>query len=322
MFTDPRARTRRIAVAAILPLAVATACGGDDSTQESTAPAATEAPTTAAATTEAPSTDPPVTEAPATVPPNTEPTTDTTTVDDDAVEAVARSLCEAYGNLDQPDGVEALLALMTDDVVVTDTVLGASLTGHDQIRAYVTGDAFAQIDSSECGATVRRGNWVAGSYTLSNSATGAGGQGIAAIHVTDGKVDQQINHYTPVDGDAAPPPDEPVTESIVLEYCHAWDDGGDVDAVLALMSPDPELIVGFSIAGVDAIRDFVATFPFDQNDCGDVAVVHGAWGAAANTFVDSTTGELVEGVNVVEIVDGRIDRHFVYLDHTVSWTGP
>lgn len=322
MSTDPRARTLRIAVAAILPLAVAAACASDDTTLESTAPAATEAPTTAAATTEAPSTAPPVTEAPSTALATTEPTTDTTTLDDDAVVAVARSLCEAYGDLDRPEGVDALLALMTDDVVVTDIVLGASLTGRDQIRAYVTGDAFAQIDSSECGATVQRGNWVAGSYTLSNSATGAGGQGIAAIHVTDGKVDRQVNHYTPVGAAAAPPPDDPVTESIVLDYCHAWDDGGDADAVLALMSPDPEVIVGFSIAGVDAIRNFVDTFPFDQNDCGDDAVVHGEWGAAANTFVDSTTGELVEGVNVVEIVDGRIDRHFVYLDHTVSWTGP
>ena len=236
--------------------------------------------------------------------------------EDQEVVDVATALCQAYGGLDQPGAVDNLVSNMADDIVVTDTVIGADLTGTDAVRGYVTSDAFAGIDSMECGAFVQRGNWAAGSYTLSDSTTGGGGQGIAAIHVADGKVDRQINYYTQAPTGAVPPPADTVADSVVVDYCHAWDDGADADEVLSLMSADPQLELVTSLAGADAIRTFIDTsFDFDQNDCGDAVVVHGDWGAGANGFTNTVNGTAVEGVNVVLIdANGLIAKHFVHMD--------
>jgi ketosteroid isomerase-like protein len=235
---------------------------------------------------------------------------------DEGVVAVATALCEAYDGIQEPGAIDELLALMTDDVVVTDTVLGASLTGHEQVRGYLMSDAFAGVDTMTCGASVQRGGWVAGTYTLGNSTTGQAGQGIAAIHVVDGKVDQQVNYYTPVDTGAVPPPTEATSESVILDYCHAWDDGVDADAVLSYLAPDAELVVLAPIVGLDAIRAFVENdFDFDQNDCDGVAVVHGSWGAAANTFTNTSSGASVQGINIIRFDDeGRIVGHYVHVD--------
>ena len=229
--------------------------------------------------------------------------------------SLAGELCEAYGRVHEPGGVDALLALMTDDVVVTDTNLGADLTGTDAVRAYLTSDTFAGIDTAECGAAVLRGDWVAGSYNLRNSATDRAGQGISAIHVTDGKVDRQVVHYTSVPSGAVEPSDELVTEGVGLDYCHAWDDGADPDAVLSYMSAEPELTVTEPLVGTEAISVFLESFEFDTNECDDVGVAHGEWGAAANRFTNSTTGEAVEGVSVVRFdTEGKVAQHFVYFD--------
>ena len=155
----------------------------------------------------------------------TEETTETTadTTEDDGVDAetvqVGMALCEAFGAVGQPGGVDAVLDMLTDDVVFGDVVLGADLTGKEQVRAYLTSEAFEGIDSSECGAMVRRGSWGAGAYTLSNSETGAGGSGIAAVHVTDGLVDRQVVHYTQFEADAPTPPEDTVSEGVVFDYC-------------------------------------------------------------------------------------------------------
>ncbi len=293
MRSTPSFRRSVIIVAALGAAAMTflPACGSDD--------AADDAAATTTTTTEA----------------EAAPSPEVSPEDQEVVDS-ATELCEAYGGLDQPGAVDALLGTMSDDIVVTDTVLGADLTGTEAVRAYVTSDAFAGIDTMDCGAAVQRGDWVAGSYTLSNSTTSGGGEGIAAIHVTDGKVDRQINYYTPVESGAVAPESETIVDSALLDYCHAWDDGADADEVLSYMSTDPELQVVTTFTGADAIRTFIDTaFDFDVNDCGDEAVTHGDWGAAANTFSSTVNGTTIEGVNVVLIgADGTIAKHFVHMD--------
>jgi hypothetical protein len=248
--------------------------------------------------------------------PVTEPTTEDTAAEVDEVVAVATALCGAYGEVEEAGGVDALLELMADDVQVTDSQLGATLTGTEQVRAYVTGDLFAGIDSSECGVTVHRGGWVAGSYTLSNSTTGEAGQGIAAIHVTDGKVDRQINHYTSVSADPESPPTATVADSDVEAYCQAWDDGADPDEVTSFMAPDVQLVIIEPVVGLEAVRAYVeGEFPFDGVDCGDEAVEFGEWSALAAGFSDSASGLSAGGVNVVRFDEqGQVVAHFVYVD--------
>ncbi|MCB1006423.1 MAG: nuclear transport factor 2 family protein, partial [Acidimicrobiales bacterium] len=160
------------------------------------------------------------------------------------------------------------------------------------------------------------GEWGAGAYTLSDSTTTGGGEGIAAMHVTDGKVDAQINYYTPVDSGAEAPPAETVDDSVVVDYCNAWNDSVDADQVLSYLTDDATLTLLAPIEGKDAIREFIDTsFDFDQNDCDDVAVVHAGWGAAANTFTNSESGLTVSGVNIVRLTDdGQISEHHVHME--------
>jgi hypothetical protein len=233
----------------------------------------------------------------------------------DDVVAVATALCETYGGLQEPGAVDDLLALMSDDVVVTDTVLDADLEGKEAVRGYLTGEAFADFDTMDCGATVDRGGWVAGTYTLSSSETGQAGEGIAAIHVTDGLVDRQVNHYTP-SSDPTAPPTGTVSESTIEDYCHAWDAGVDVEQVVSFLAPEAELSIVQPIVGIDAIRTFIEDdFDFDENDCGDDAVEFGQWSALASGFTNSDSGLTAGGVNVVHVDDeGLVDAHHVYYD--------
>ena len=240
---------------------------------------------------------------------------ETTTATDENIE-VATTVCEAYGRVDEEGGIDDLLALLSEDVVLTDTVLGASLQGHEEVRGYLTSDAF-DVDTSDCGVAVTAGNWVAGSYTLRNSETTAGGEGIAAIHVTDGLVDQQINHYTPVDEGAEAPSDELIADEQSLEYCEAWDDGADADEVLSFMATDAELTIGgATIGGEEAIEAYIDDdFDFDTNECQDVVVEHSGWIAGANRFTNTGTGASAEGVQVFAVDDeGLITDQFGHMD--------
>ncbi len=229
--------------------------------------------------------------------------------------ALGGEICEAYGRVQEPGGIEDLLAMMADDVVVTDIELAADLTGKDALRGYLESDLFAGIDTSECGVGVGRGGWMAGSYNLLDGNTGEAGTGIAAIHVTeDGLVDRQVNHYTPAVVDPPTPSSETVTTGVGLDYCHAWDDGADADEILGFMTADPTLVVGEPISGAEDIRTFVESFDFDQNDCDDEGIEHGEWGAEASGFANSTTGVAIEGVSVVQWEDDKIATHYVYMD--------
>jgi ketosteroid isomerase-like protein len=223
-------------------------------------------------------------------------------------------LCEAFGAVEEPGGVDAVLGMLSDDVVFSDVVLGADLTGKEQVRAYLTSDAFEGIDSSECGAMVHRGSWGAGAYTLSDSETGAGGSGIAAVHVTDGLVDRQIVHYTQFEADAPPPPEDTVTEGVGFDYCHAWDDGADTEEVLSYMTDDATFVALEPLTGLEAIGAFVESFDFDQNDCATEGIKNGDWGALTNGFTNTTTSAGIEGVNVVRFEGDKVAAHYVYVD--------
>jgi hypothetical protein len=102
----------------------------------------------------------------------------------------------------------------------------------------------------------------------------------------------------------------------VEDYCHAWDDGADADEVLSFMTPDAELQIATPIVGADAIRDYIENdFDFDRNDCDDVAVENGDWVAGANTFENTTTGAVVEGVQILLMnEDGLIAGHFAHIE--------
>ena len=110
-------------------------------------------------------------EAPATV---DEPATTTTTTTEPPGEyaELVMDYCEGFGRLDEPGGVDELIGMMTEDVVLTDTVLGGALTGTEMVRDYLTGEIFADIDTSLAGAAVQRGNWYAGTYALGSSELG------------------------------------------------------------------------------------------------------------------------------------------------------
>lgn len=242
----------------------------------------------------------------------------TTTEADTAVDSEAATLgaelCEAFGALDEPGGVDAVLGMLTDDVVFTDVVLGADLTGKEQVEAYLASDAFAGIDSNDCGAMVARGAWGAGAYTLSDSETGAGGSGIAAVHVTDGLVDRQVVHYTQNEADAPLPPEDTISSGVGFDYCHAWDEGADADTVLSYMTAEPTMVVTEPVTGTEGVRAFIESFDFDENDCADEGIQHGEWGAMANGFTNSTTGVGVEGVNIIRFDGDKVAAHYVYFD--------
>ncbi len=301
-----RTRTHQLhlivsAVAAFsLLCGVLTACGDDDTTDDA-APATQETATTEEAPT--PEQEP-------------DPTTTTTTEPAGEYAELVVDYCESFGRLDEPGALDELMGMMTDDVVLTDTVLGASLTGTEQVRDYLTSELFAGIDTALCGAAVHRGDWYAGTYSLGGSAAGTGAVGITAMHLTDGKIDQHISYYTP-DQELVAPSSESIETSEVVTYCNAWDDGGDPDAVMAFLAPTAELHFGdVVIEGAAAIGEFVTTtFDFDQNDCGTAVVEHGVWVAGDNTFSNTETGAVHEGVDVVQVdQDGKIVEHYAHLE--------
>lgn len=301
MMRTHQARRILAALAALALLgAVLAACGDDDATDDA-APTTEESPSTETA--------PPPTEAPAE-------TTTTTTEPVDENLALIVDYCEGFGRLDEPGALDELVAMMTDDVVMTDIVLGASLTGTEQVREYLTSEIFAGTDTALCGAAVHRGDWYAGTYSLGDSATGTGATGVTAMRVADGKIDRHISYYTP-DQELVAPSTETVGTSGAIAYCSAWDDGGDPEAVMALVAPTAQLHFGEVVFdGADAIGEYAATsFDFDRNDCDPVVVEHGAWVAGANTFTNTATDATIEGVNVFAVdEDGLILHHYAHLD--------
>jgi ketosteroid isomerase-like protein len=236
-------------------------------------------------------------------------------------EEVARAYCEAWN---APRDVDAMVAMMTDDVVIYDVLTGERYEGPDQAAAYIESTS-AEIDTSDCGPALVGGDWVAGTYTLSSSGTSAGAEGISAVRILDGKVHWHLAFYTPTE-DAQPPDDTSLrTDSTAgLRYCEAFaDPAHDPDAILATMTEEPKIYGipnGFSAEGEDAVRRMIETrvVPSDVNTCGGKGsegpggtLDHGGWQAGASATINEAFGLWLEGVSVMDIVDDKVARHFL-----------
>ena len=334
--------------AAIAVLGIAcvsiTACGSDDEASnaatspdttemvvnESTVDAAAEPATTEPATTESVTTEPATTEAPA-----TEGTAPIWVTDDGlpfinaldpAITEPALAFCRAFGNLDEPDGVDQLMALASDDIVIEDMLLGETYSGRDDVKAFVEGlYATFGIDRAVCpGDAVQGASWAAGTYELYAADTLLS-QGIAAIKVgDDGLVERQVNYYTlSPDGLRQPDIDQGGgVLSIGSQYCSAWGDpyGGDFgdqpdpERILSLMSAEPTLHGATTIAGAEQIRIFAENSVWDRNECG-MEVKQVQWEAVANRFFDDDSGTIWEGVNVLALdANELVTDHWTFLE--------
>lgn len=322
---DWKKMTAALAAAVLM---ATTGCGDDDDTADTEA-AATEAPAPEAETaetepapeateaepaeTEPPETEPAVTEAPEASEPQDTEEPEAAQSEDAGLDA---ELCAAWDQVDEPGGVDQLLSMMTDDVVLTDTGLEADLVGIEAVRDYVTSDYYAPWDTMACGAVVVEGSWGAGSYTLSSTTDPSSSQGISAVHWTDGKVDRQIAYYTKIDEQAPAPSTEYVEDPTVAAYCEAWDNGVDVDAVLSHLAPEVEFTAVEPLVGKEAVAEFIeADFDYDKVECGEVLVVNGEWAAGTVEFTNTESGVTLGGVNVLRIdEEGLIAEHHPHLD--------
>ncbi len=260
---------------------------------------------------------------------------------DPAITEPALAFCEAFGNLDEMDGVDQLMALTSDDIVFEDAVAGTTYAGPDEVRAHLT--EFGQpLESGVqprgmgwftevvCRENVVQGaNWMAGSY-IRFSGNSVERQGIAAVHVDDdGLIDRQVDFYSFL-------PDlklQPTIDSggglfsVGSQYCRAWgddmspsvDDGvPDADEILSFMPADPTIHFAANgattIAGVDEIRAFAEGTAWDRNECGlETQAVQ--WEAVANRFFDDDTGDIWEGVNVIALDEnGLVTDHWPFLE--------
>jgi hypothetical protein len=244
---------------------------------------------------------------------------------DPAITEPALTFCEAYGNLDEPDGVDQLMALVSDDIVIEDMLLGETYSGREDVRAWVAGlnETFG-IDGAVCpGDAVQGASWTAGPYELWVADTVLS-QGIAAVRVNDqGLVERQVNFYTPSpDGTTQPNVDQGSgVLSIGMQYCNAWGDefsegheAPDPDKIVSLMSAEPTIHGTRTMTGADQIRTFAENAVWDRNEC-SVEVQAVQWEAVANRFFDDDTGTVWEGVNVIELdANESVADHWTYLE--------
>ena len=234
---------------------------------------------------------------------------------DPAVTEPAVAVCEAFGELATEGGIDALLALFTPDAVVIDAITGEQYSGTEELAAYFASlvPAFG-IEASDCGpVAVQSGDWVAGTYTL-HGADGPISQGVAAVHVTDGKVDRQINHYTPVSNALQPPVDAGTgVFSIAMQTCGAWADG-DADRARALMSPDIVLHTRRDFVGPAQVAAFVGGLPYDIHTCG-VEIQNHDWQAVESIMTDPATGIERSMLHVLHVTpDQLVAEHWTYFD--------
>ena len=300
----------------------------DESTVDTVAePAATEPAATEPATTEPAATEPATTEPEAADTSPTDLTADGLAFLSDldlAITEPAISFCEAFGNLDEPDGVDRLMALESDDIVIEDMLLGETYRGREDVRAWVAGlyDTFG-IDGAVCpGDAVQGASWTAGPYELWVADTVLS-QGIAAVRVDDeGLIEHQVNFYTPSpDGSRQANIDQGTgVFSIGMQYCSAWGDpydgdfseDPDPDRIVSLMSAEPTIHGATTLTGAEQIRTFAEDAVWDRNECSlEVQAVQ--WEAVANRFFDDDTGTVWEGVNVVALdADELVTDHWPF----------
>lgn len=228
----------------------------------------------------------------------------------------AVAVCEAIGEADTEAGLATLIALFAPEAVVTDAMTGATYHGTDEIAAYYASLAATfGIDGSTCGSAIQVDDWAAGSYEF--LAAGAPiNQGITAIHVTNGLVDQQVNHYTAGSGDPSRPLDSGTGVLAIGEnYCQAWVDR-DVETVTRLLTDNPTLHTELEIVGVDQAVAFMEALPYDIHTCGPIIKV-GNWDATGTIMTDPATGSERAILHVLELdpsTSGKIAQHWFYSD--------
>lgn len=227
----------------------------------------------------------------------------------------AAAMCLAAGDLSRPGSAGRLLNLMSDDVVVVDTASGTELTGRAELRHHLESGAHDGVAPVDCGAGVQTDRWAATAYRLHDPSSDRTTAGIMAIRVAAGGIDRQVNHTVKVaDAESAPPTRLEVGHPF-LEYCRAWDDGADPDAVVGFLSAEPTLDLGGNvIVGRDAIRSYVVDgFSYVSNDCDGEVVAHGRVIAARHTL-RTAEGSPTAALSIVRLDDdGDIESHVVHI---------
>ena len=224
-------------------------------------------------------------------------------------------MCEAFGDLDTEGGLDAFTGLFTPDAVVSDAMTGERYIGTDEVASYIESlvSTFG-IEASNCGDVVQSEDWVAGSYPLLN-ADGPISQGIAAMHITDGLVDRQINHYTPVGEELETAVQRLGCLAIAPRYCQAWIDR-DVAAISRLMTADPIYHAGGEIVGIEGVTAFVVGLPYEIHTCGDPITSYN-WDAVESIMTDPESGTERTMLHVLELdptQSGKISQHWFYFD--------
>jgi hypothetical protein len=193
---------------------------------------------------------------------------------------------------------------------------GEQYIGTDEVASYIESLVLTfGIEASNCGVVVQSADWVAGSYALLN-ADGPISQGIAAMHITDGLVDQQINHYTPVGGELKMAVDNGSgVLAIAPQYCQAWIDR-DVEAISRLMTADPIYHAGGEIVGIEGVTAFVVGLPYEIHTCGNPITSYN-WDAVESIMTDPESGTERTMLHVLELdptQSGKISQHWFYFD--------
>jgi hypothetical protein len=292
---------RRVLVALVAALLLVTAACGDDDGGD----AADTTTTTAQATTSTTAADA---------------TTTTVAAPEDADAAFAVAFCEAWGEGERnPDDV---LALMTEDAVAVDMTARVEYTGPDEIRAWIQDPELTVLDAMACGneAVTARG-WAAYGYAMSSSTQPGGTEGVGVVHLDqDGNVDRFLAYSTGVEGEpSAPNMLSEADVAVVDEYRRSYADR-DEDAFVAVVSDDfvryisPTGLSAPAFPGLDGYRTW-AEDTEGQNltvDMGEVAVGDGPWVAHADIWFDADGKELTGGICLVEVVDGKANRHYLH----------
>ncbi len=156
---------------------------------------------------------------------------------------------------------------------------------------------------------------------MSSSTQSAGTEGVGVVHFDgNGKVDRFLAYSTAVEGDpSAPNMLSEADVAVVDEYRRSYADR-DEDAFIAAVSDDfvryisPPGLSAPAFPGLDGYRTW-ADDTAGQNltvDMGEVAVGDGPWVAHADIWFDADGEELTGGICLVEVVDGKANRHYLH----------
>ena len=171
------------------------------------------------------------------------------------------------------------------------------------------------IGAKACGAVLQSADWVAGSYALLDT-DGPITQGIAAMHITDGLIDSQINHYTPVGAEFETAVDNGSgVLAIGPRYCEARIDR-DVETAMRLMTADPNLHTNLEFVGTEAVTAFMVGLPYEIHTCGE-PITNYNWDAMESIMTDPETGAERTMLHVLELDpsdSGKVSQHWFYFD--------